>query len=93
MKTLSTKETFYIAIRTKGKEDSSIEPIYYNTANKSYSPTMDYGYATPYFTEIEAKKRVAILNMLAELENLGEVTIEYITVKRTEKIEEVTEEI
>lgn len=92
MKVLSTKETFYIARRTKGNQDSVIEPIYYNTGNKTYSPTMDYGYATPYFTEIEVKKRVAILNMLAELENLGEVTTEYITVKRTETIEEITEE-
>lgn len=93
MKVLSTKETFYIARRTKGSDNGIVEPIYYNTDSRSYTPTMDYSYATTYATELEVKKRVSILNMLAALENLEEVTTEYFTVKRTETIEEVTGEI
>lgn len=92
MKKLSTKETFYIARRVKGTESNIIEPIYYNLSNRSYNPTMDFNYATSYATNAEAKKRVLILNMLAELENIEETTMEYITVKRTETIEEVTDE-
>lgn len=91
MKILSTKETFYIARRTKGTDNNMIEPIYYNPSNRTYNPTMDYGYATSYTTESEVKKRVTILNMLAELENIEESTMEYITVKRTETIEELVD--
>lgn len=89
MAVLSTVTTYYIAQKRTENEVEKIEPIYYNPVNKTYTPAMEYNYATKYTTLDEVNRRVAILNMLAELDGLEQNPIEYISVKRTETIEEV----
>lgn len=89
MAILSTVTTFYIAQKRMENEMEKIDPIYYNPTNKSYTPAMEYNYATKYATLEEVSKRVTILNMLAELDGSEQNPIEYISVKRTETTEEI----
>ena len=93
MSVLSTKVVYYVAKKTKQSESEKISPMYYDTVSQVYSPMSSYEYATPYLTQQEAEKRAVILNMLAQLETIKETEIKYMTIKRTETIEEITEEI
>lgn len=89
MTVLSTVTVFYIAQKRTDNEVDKIEPVYYNPTNRTYTPAMEYNYATKYATLEEVNKRVTILNMLAELDELNQNSIKYIAIKRTETTEEI----
>ncbi|MCE4957248.1 hypothetical protein [Macrococcoides caseolyticum] len=89
MTILSTETFYYIARKKLENEVEKIEPIYYDPTNRIYSPTMEYQFATKYATAEEAKRRVDVLNMLAEIDGLHEHGVEYITVKFVKTVEEV----
>lgn len=93
MTVLSTKTLYYIIRKSKKSEIEIVEPISYNSYNRTYTPVFDYTNATPYSTKQEVEKRVIVLNTLAELEINNETKTVYSCVKQTETIEEVKDEL
>lgn len=91
MSVLTETVVYYITQkRTLSEGEITREPIYFNPTNNSYSTTPDYEYATKYDNLENVKRRVKVLNMLAELEeddSNGKIT--YVPIKCSEKYEEV----
>lgn len=93
MTVLSTKTLYYIIRKSKKSEIEIVEPISYNSYNRTYTPVFDYINATPYSTQQEVEKRVVVLNMLAELEMNNQTKTVYSCVKQTETIEEIQSDL